>query len=179
MNGNVWEWVGGLRLVDGEIQVIADNNAAAGIDMSSTSTLWKAIDKSGNLIATGSANSLKFDFPVDAGTVSARKGTPKLVTTLAHKQTVEAPYSAGAFEDIVADSSITVPEILKALAIMPSGDKANHGDYIWMRNIGERVPFRGGSFWDSTPAGVFALDLNNPRSRSSHALGFRSAFVNL
>lgn len=28
MNGNVWEWVLGLRLVKGEVQILADNNAA-------------------------------------------------------------------------------------------------------------------------------------------------------
>ena len=28
LNGNVWEWVGELRIVDGEIQVIPDNDAA-------------------------------------------------------------------------------------------------------------------------------------------------------
>ena len=37
------------------------------------------------------------------------KGLAKLVTTISHKQTTEDPYSAGAFEDLTADSSITVP----------------------------------------------------------------------
>ena len=179
LNGNVWEWVGGLRLMDGEIQVIADNNAAAAVDMSATSSLWKAIDKSGKLVAPGSAGTLKFDYTVDAGTVNASKGLPKLVTTLAHKQTNENPYASGNFEDITVDTSITVPEILKVLAIMPAGDKANHGDGIWMRNIGERVPFRGGYWSNASSAGVFALYLNEPRSDSWHNAGFRSAFVNL
>ena len=179
LNGNVWEWVGGLRLVDGEIQVIADNNAACDANMAENSSHWKAIDKSGNLVAPKSANTLKFDYTVDPGTENTSKGMPKLVTTLAHQQTNGDPYAAGQFEDMTADGSITPPEILKALAIYPDGTKANHGDYIYMRNKGERLPFRGG-LWDiGSGAGVFALPLNNPRSTTWDSLGFRSAFVGL
>ena len=147
--------------------------------MTVNSSHWKAIDKSGNLVAPKSANTLKFDYTVDPGTVNAGKGLPKLVTTLAHQQTNDEPYAAGQFEDMTADVSITPPEILKALAIYPDGTKANHGDYIYMRNKGERLPFRGGSFWEPSHAGVFALTLSSPRSRSDSAYGFRSAFVNL
>ena len=175
LNGNVWEWVGGLRLVDGEIQVIADNNAACDADMSANSSHWKAIDKSGNLVAPKSANTLKFDYTVDPGTVNTGKGVPKLVTALAHQQTTDDPYAAGQFEDMTADGSITPPEILKSLAIYPDGTKANHGDYIYMRNKGERLPVRGGGFNNSSNAGVFALNLNNPRSNTWDSIGFRSA----
>lgn len=147
--------------------------------MGANSSLWKAIKKDGSLVAPGSADTLKFDYTVDPGTVNANKGLAKLVTTISHKQTTEDPYSAGAFEDLTADSSITVPEILKALAIMPHGEKDNHGDNIWMRNLGERLPFRGGSFLSASPAGVFALSLTHPRSHTYLRLGFRSAFVNL
>ena len=179
LNGNVWEWVGGLRLVDGEIQVIADNNAASDADMTVNSSHWKAIDKSGNLVTPKSANTLKFDYTVDPGTVNAGKGLPKLVTTLEHQQTNDEPYAAGQFEDMTADGSITPPEILKALAIYPDGTKANHGDYIYMRNKGERLPFRGGSWDRGGYAGVFALTLDYPRSSTWNSIGFRSAFVGL
>ena len=179
LNGNVWEWCGGLRLVDGEIQVIADNNAADGADMSTSSTLWKAISKTGALVAPGSANTLKLDYTTAPGT-SGAKGVAKLVTTLSNKQTVEDPYSAGEFENMTVDSNITVPEIMKALALYPSGDKDNHGDYLYMRNMGERLPFRGGSF-DTAPSrcGVFALYLNQLRTFSDYYIGFRSAFIEI
>lgn len=53
LNGNVWEWCAGLRLVKGEVQVIADNNAAAPTcDMSASSAAWKAISAAtGELVA--------------------------------------------------------------------------------------------------------------------------------
>ena len=146
---------------EGEIQVIADNNAAAGVDMGASSTLWKAINKDGQLVAPGSANTLKLDYTADPGT-SGTKGVCKLVTTLTYQQTVEEVYSQGEFENMTADSSITVPEVMKALCLYPSGDKENCGDYIYMKNIGERLPFRGGSFDSTSNAGVFALNCNIP-----------------
>ena len=178
LNGNVWEWVGGLRLKEGEIQVIADNNAAAGVDMGASSTLWKAINKDGQLVAPGSANTLKLDYTAAPGT-SGVKGVCKLVTTLTYQQTVEEVYSQGEFENMTADSSITVPEVMKALCLYPSGDKENCGDYIYMKNIGERLPFRGGSFANTSSAGVFALYCYSPRTASSYSVGFRSAFVDI
>lgn len=43
--GNIWEWSPGLRVVQGEIQVIANNDAALNAtDLSATSSAWKAID---------------------------------------------------------------------------------------------------------------------------------------
>lgn len=64
MNGNVWEWLGGMRLNEGEIQIIPYNNAALGseCDMSASSTLWKAIKNDGSLVAPGTAATLKYDF---------------------------------------------------------------------------------------------------------------------
>lgn len=48
------------------------------------------------------------------------------------------------------------------------------------KNIGIRLfalPFRGGSFLNTSNAGVFALYMNNPRSYSDHNIGFRSALL--
>ena len=60
--GNVYEWVRGLRLVNGEIQIIPDNNAAeTEADHSAGSPLWKAILQNGNLVNPGTANTLKYD----------------------------------------------------------------------------------------------------------------------
>ena len=37
------------------------------------------------------------------------------------------------------------------------------------------LPFRGGDWNDSASAGVFALNLNNPRANSGTDVGFRAA----
>ena len=42
------------------------------------------------------------------------------------------------------------------------------------------LPLRGGSYWDNQArAGVFALNLNEPRANSNADIGFRAAFLSL
>lgn len=160
LNGNVNEWVGGLRIVDGEIQIIADNNAAVtGANQTASSTLWKALAADGSLVAPGTASSLKFDSPA------------KLVKAL-----TATGSASTAFETLAADTGITVPMILKALALAPV-DSDHGGDQLYTNNVGEMVAFRGGSWNNTSPAGVFCLSLGNPRAAASGYIGFRSAFV--
>ena len=53
MNGNVWEWCVGLRLVKGELQIIPNNNAADNsVSNGASSSAWRAIKASdGSLVA--------------------------------------------------------------------------------------------------------------------------------
>ena len=73
LNGNVWEWMLGLRLVKGELQIIADNNAAdSSCDSSASSTAWKAIKASDGTLITPDGNgtnevSIFFDFFTQTG----------------------------------------------------------------------------------------------------------------
>ena len=62
--GNVREWVSGYRTVDGEIQIIPANNAAGceSDELSASSSLWRAIDTSGNLVAPGGNDTLKWRY---------------------------------------------------------------------------------------------------------------------
>jgi len=62
LNGNVWEWVSGLRLKDGQIQVIPDNDSAAAVDESDNSALWRAVSTEGNYKETVSTDVLYFDY---------------------------------------------------------------------------------------------------------------------
>lgn len=61
LNGNVWEWSPGQRIVDGEIQIIADNDAVlAATDLAATGP-WKAIDAAtGALVAPGTAGAVHY-----------------------------------------------------------------------------------------------------------------------
>ncbi|XJZ25936.1 SUMF1/EgtB/PvdO family nonheme iron enzyme [Bacillota bacterium Lsc_1132] len=172
LNGNVWEWVGGMRLNEGEIHVIKDNDAAINtVDQTVNSSLWQAIAAAdGSLMAPGSAGTLKYD-----ATGSLGAGGVKISTAVASKSdgTTSASQS---FETIAVDAGITLPVIMKSLGLAPL-DSSHGGDTLYMRNQGERLPFRGGSWYYGTSAGVFALNLSYPRSSSSYSIGFRSAFV--
>lgn len=186
LNGNVWEWVAGLRLLDGEIQIIPDNDAAdSAADLSRTSALWKAILQDGSLVAPGTAGTLKYDSqnPLTNDGVTQAQGAPILRTTLLNPADPTwgwgdgyYDYNYATFQSVRADTGVTVPDLLKWLAIFPF--QADHGgDGLWLRNYGEQLAGRGGGFVNASNAGVFALSLDNPRGGSGVGLGFRPAFV--
>ena len=171
MNGNVWEWMDGMRLNNGEINIIADNNAALGADCdtSAASTLWKAILSDGSLVTPGTSGTLKYDFV--SNNVQLTAGTP----TFNKDQGV-----GGEYKNMTLASGLVAPELAKALILYPDepgGDYA--GDYHWFNPSGERLPLCGGFWGIGASAGVFSLSLHNPRSSVSWSVGFRSAFVDL
>ncbi|MPM29142.1 hypothetical protein SDC9_75682 [bioreactor metagenome] len=179
LNGNVWERAGGGRLKNGEIQVIPHNNAAKHIDQSDTSVQWKAILPDGSFVAPGTANTLKYD-SVSAGTVG-QVGAIQLNTVISNSNAPASGddgYIYNTFETLTAKSGVNVPIILKMLGLFPV-DASHGGDGLWVRNYGERLPLRGGSWNNGSGAGVFALSVHVSRAHSSHYVGFRAAFVNL
>lgn len=167
LNGNVWEWVGGLRLQAGEIQIIPNNNAVKlDCNMGATSAEWKAILPDGTLVDPGTAGTLKWDY------VSSK-------VTLATAITTQADASrSNTFETIASAAGVTAPQLLKGLALHPADASGYEGDYIYMNNGAglERLPYRGGYWSNTSGAGVFNLHLNSPRTYASTGIGFRAAF---
>lgn len=175
LNGNVHEWVGGLRLVDGEIQILANNNAADNTkDQSAVSTEWKAMLQDGTLVDPGTADTLKYDSTSADSGASADVGDVKLNTTITNALTTS--YATNTFQTVIVEEGITVPNLLKLLGLFPI-DADHGGDRIYMRNTGERLPFRGGNWIYTSYAGVFCLNLDNERAYSHNSRGFRAAFV--
>lgn len=166
LNGNVWEWVSGMRLVDGEIQIILD---PIGADHAVASTAWKAVLQDGSLVAPGTANTLKYDMTSAAG----GSNTTNINTALVN-QSDGSTYSYGALESVTA--SVTVPSVLKQLALFP-GTNGLGNDYLYALNVSERFPFRGGGWADASSAGVFSCSLGYLRSGTNASVGFRPAFV--
>ena len=187
--GYVWEWVSGMRVMDGEIQVIPDNNAAMGVDENRESTLWKAIMPDGRLVAPGTAGTLKYD-SVAAGiatTTQSNLGAMQLSTERTHPQytggSTDEYYAYGqqTFESLGVKSGLVVPEIAKVLGLYPSKPEAggHQGDYFYCRNYGQRLPLRGGCWIDGSTTGVFAFRLWRSRRHFDIGLGVRAAFVDL
>lgn len=169
LNGNVWEWCAGMRLMNGEIQIIPYANCmAADASMGASSTLWKAIAADGTLVEPGTAGTLKYNYV--SGHIQLTSGDI----------TPEDTWRGDTYQNMTLDSALTVPEIAKALLIYPDEPGGDYcGDGHYMNNSGERLPFCGGS-WGSTPgAGVFVVDLYLPRSDSGAGIGFRSAYCEL
>ncbi len=154
LNGNVCEWVGGLRLNNGEIQVIPDNNAAQAVDQGANSALWKAISQTGAMVAPGTDGALKFN------------NTTGIKTT------------SSTFKGMTVADGITIPDYLKALALYPNGAADTYkNDYFYAGTSSENVPSRGGHFYKESNAGVFCCDFGIIRSYCGCDVGFRSAFV--
>lgn len=166
LNGNVWDWCAGMRLVAGEIQIIPYANCMrATCDMGAASTEWKAIKADGSLVEPGTAGTLKYD--IVGGKVT-------LCTTITSQLDSNR---GGTFEAMTAASGVTAPQILKELALFPADGSGYEGDYFWLNNgAAERFPFRGGSWSHGASAGVFSTYLFYPRSNVDHGIGFRSAF---
>ena len=163
LSGNVWEWVGGLRLKDGEIQILADNNAAnPSADMTLNSASWKAILRDGTLVAPGTADTLKFDASGNVTTAATSGSGSHAFET----QTLVSPVVAG-------DVGVV---LLKKLGIIPYTTGLN-SDYFWYNNSGELIPLRGGACLHDSSAGVSALGLSADRTLSAWLVGFRLAFA--
>ena len=170
LNGNVWERVGGLRLADGEIQILENNNAAdSSKDQSASSAEWKAILQDGTLVEPGTADTLKID-------AETAEPSGVRINTEVINATTDATSIKKSFASIEAASGVVVPDMLKLLGLFPLD--TNHGDdKMYARNNGELVPLRGGYWRIGASAGVFSLYLLLPRSYSDHSIGFRSAFA--
>ena len=83
--GNCWEWVSGLRCVDGEIQIIPYGNAMkSDCNMGANSTEWKAIKPDGSLVAPGTVGTLKID------RTSASDATLRINTSVTTQTTEES-----------------------------------------------------------------------------------------
>lgn len=172
--GNVNKWLGGFRLYNGELQAIEDNNAAIkGTDQSANSAAWKAFLPDGSMVAPGTAGTLKFDY---SATPTANTGNFYISTTVENKQADDTAYGYCDFASIKTKSGVTIPDILKALAIFPNANsKTGHGGF-WFRNNGERLLFRGGHYGSGANAGEANGDLSTPRSYAYGGLGFFCAY---
>lgn len=170
LNGNVWEWCAGMRLKDGEIQIIPyANSMLAETNLSATSTEWKAIKADGSLVDPGTAGTLKWDW------VSS-----KIQLTIGNVTYTTDQGNGMQYKDMTLAAGLTAPELAKALLLYPDEPGGDYGgDYHWMNTRGERLPLCGGSWGGTSNAGVFYVALDNPRSLSFHSVGFRSAFVEL
>lgn len=170
LNGNVWEWCAGMRLMNGEIQIIPYANCmAADASMGASSTLWKAIAADGTLVEPGTAGTLKWD--VVSGKIQLTKGdiTPK-------DQGNWLPYN----NMTLGDGLSAAPELAKALLLYPDEPNGDYGgDYHGLNTSGERLPLCGGIWNNPSGAGVFCVALYSPRSSLNASIGFRSAYCEL
>ena len=178
LNGNVWEWIGGLRFVKGELQILENNNAADPANSQAAgSSQWKAIDgTTGQLIAPDgngtTANSLKLDF------VSSKwQWITGAITSSVND------YRSCSFSAITCAATVcaAAKELLYAYALAPDSTTFDYeGDIFYLNNgADERLAYRGGYWVSGAYHGVFSFNGDDARSRAHAGIGGRSAFVDL
>lgn len=155
MCGNVWEHVGGIRFVDGKVQVIPRNEAAAGADQSKESPEWVNI-------YTADGDPIYYE--VSGGEIRLRATEPE-----------EKDYDGVSFTDLEPGEVDNLDELIR-LGLYPA-DGYEGTDYFWLDTNGERCVVRGGGWGSGAGAGVFYLHGNSARSHSLTGVGFRPAFV--
>ena len=183
MNGNLSEWVGGFRVVYGELQVLPNNDGA---DLSNSqeadSMAWKAIDaKTGQYITpdgTGTTkNSIKADL-VDSFNGWSNKW---VFTTEIKNQKDEI--RRGDFSFIECDETIgsDAKELIVALGLMGDDPLYDYKEqYCYMNNgFKEGFMYRGGYWGSGAFAGIFCWSSSWGRDFLGEGNGFRASYIPL
>lgn len=155
MCGNIFEHVGGIRFLNGQVQVIPNNEAAAGADQSKDSKEWTPIH---------TADGGKVHYNIEDGRIELR------AVALDGKD-----YDGVEFKELDG-SAIDIPEQLIELGLYPAPGYEGK-DYFWLDTDGERIVFRGGYWYAGAAAGVFSFNGLRSRARVSWTVGFRSALI--
>lgn len=185
MNGNVVEWMGGIRLVYGELQVISHDGQTFGNDaadsdnsQSANAACWYAINgTTGALMApngTGTTtNSLKLDRVNNVWTWTFGQLTDKV------DESRSGSFGAVACAEGVCDDAKLK---LQALGMLKVGSDASvyKSDYFYANNgAAERSFYVGGNYASASYGGVFVSFGFNSRAGAGGGVGFRAAYVKL
>ena len=177
INGNVSEWTGGIRTVYGELQLLANNNAAdSNNPQSADAATWKAID----------ATTGNFVDPNGSGTTTGTVKVDKVNNKPQYRTVVETQSDSfnSVISDVTCDATIedAAKAVLIAYGLLADDSGFNYeGDALYFNNVAaERLFYSGGNYYSTTSAGVFYADgSSSSRPRVSTNIGFRSAYVAL
>lgn len=169
--GNAFEWVSGLRLNDGQIQVIIDNNASrTGVNTGTQSTLWRTINTDGTY---GERDEIEDTFFFDYKGAPSNGGTIDITDTPVTPQ--DNPDIVGKVPFKELDSNDT--EILVSLELAPKETQGLGKDTVTVKTEGVRLARRGGDCASGENAGIFNLDLTLDRDSTTDTTGFRCCYI--
>lgn len=152
--GNVWEWQDGFLLQDGRFK-LSSHNTQAEVDWAFVDAFLDASTPTG-----GSA--------ILSNAVNNRLGAIGDNANAGNSANVE-------WRAMTKSGSYVSNQAMKRLLLEQAG--ALPQGRIYMRNFGERLPFRGGSWLSGANAGLAALILDYSRASTNTSVGFRPAFA--
>jgi hypothetical protein len=174
--GNVWEWMGGLRSVYGELQILVNNNGAD----SSHSQLaggqeWRAIKADDGTPIE----------PSGAGTTPGSVKMDFISSKLTYSTSITDPARGEhncTFGNITCDSTISdaAKLLLQSIGMLPYNPAGLCKDhYCYFNNNEAERSFFSGGVWYYSSYGMASFIGHYSRTFSFTNIGFRSAFVNL
>ena len=152
--GNVWEWQDGLLLQDGRFKISAYNTQAEVDWAFADAFLDASTPTGGSAILSNAVNNI-----LGAIGDNANAGNSANVEWRA----------------MTKSGSYVSNQAMKRLLLEPAG--ALPQGRIYMRNFGERLPYRGGYWSNGSGAGLAALSLDGSRVSTAAGIGFRPAFA--
>lgn len=170
IQGNSFELVYGMRMVNCEIQILGDNNNAADETADcSENGAWKAIlpNKSDNgytLVAPGTPGTLHYTWQNDVITIDTVE--PEF----------DEEYRGTTFQNIAVNTANIphMPSIMYELGLAPIPGMTVRGHFYLHMTRNECVPKRGGYYRNSPYAGMAFLRISDPRSALLTLHGGRS-----
>ena len=184
MNGNEWERQGGLRVVWGELQIFANNDAADPDNpQNATSTCWKAINASdGSLVepeskttdtaVKTSGSTVKLDYVNNVWTYSTK------ITNVINSSDKSTSFVNIAFDNTIGAGALSVLRVLALLADEgTTGSEYGNDSIYWNNGRSECMLYRGGSYNHGNPAGVFAASCVSSRDYKNSGIGFRASYI--
>lgn len=131
LNGNVWEWNDGMKLVDGRIYVHGQDGKAMNNYMTKNEHRsvvgWMDTGAYYDCDAAGRADGNRA-----GNALLNNKRVNPMYTTDPSTDAYQA-YSDQAFESLKIATGYTPPTVLQYLALQPAGT-GYEGDYLWVRN---------------------------------------------
>jgi hypothetical protein len=166
-NRNWWEWVGGLKLLDGELYFPRQNNFGDIEDDWERQGVF--FDDRGHKSPILSAEIKRFTEEDPRGKNDARDED---WTVIGRHKELE-----------ISDTYKALPkekrELMAQMMIEPSKIHEEVPGGLWVRNYGERLPIRGGDWGYGAAAGLAYLDLSYRRSYVYYNIGCRPAFIGI
>ena len=187
LNGNLSEWVGGIRFVYGELQVLPNNDGADILNsQDSDSDAWRAIDAEtgeyikpdGNGTTLGSIKADYRDEPFDVNNWGSRwvftaKNPPSRADKLRR-----CDMSFITCDETVRDAA---RELLIAYGLMFNEPYFDYKEqYAYLNNgLQEAYMYRGGYWGSGAFAGVFCWSCSWGRGHRYEGNGFRASYIKL
>lgn len=179
--GNVWEWMGGIRLVYGELQILANNNAAdSEHSQDADSGEWKAIKASdGSLITPNGSGTTTGSLKMDCISGKLVYSDAKTGET----GSGSSDYSSTTFASITCDESVgeTTKLLLQNLGMLQYGEEPElfSSQSIYWDNKGAEIFFYSGGSYTGSEHGLASFGGSYSRGYFGYHVGFRAAFVEL